>query len=61
MNYNIIWMRSGAEWLERPTANAEVVQSWVSSIPASSDTVEPEGRQMKQCWLLNTVHRKQTT
>ncbi len=38
------------EWLERLTANAEVetVLGW---IPASSDTVEYEGRQMKQCWM----------
>ncbi len=38
-----------AEWLERLTANAKVA-TVLSSIPASSDTVESEGRQMKQCW-----------
>jgi hypothetical protein len=36
-----------AEWLERLAANATVL----GSIPASSDTVESEGRQMKQCWI----------
>jgi hypothetical protein len=38
-----------AEWLERLTANA-VVAIVLGSIPASSDTVESEGRQMKQCY-----------
>ncbi len=37
-----------AEWLERLTANAEVA-TVLGSIPASFDTVESEGRQMKQC------------
>ncbi len=38
-----------ALWLERLTANAEVA-TVLGSIPASSsDTVESEGRQMKQC------------
>ncbi len=43
-------MRCGdlAEWLKRLTANA-VVATVLVSIPASSDTVESEGRQMKQC------------
>jgi hypothetical protein len=40
--------RDLAEWLERLTANA-VVATVLGSIPASSDTVESEGRQMKQC------------
>jgi hypothetical protein len=39
-----------AERLERLTANAEVV-TVLGTIPASSDTVESEGRQMKQCWI----------
>ncbi len=39
-----------AEWLERLTAYAEVATVLVS-IPASSDTVESEGWQMKQCWI----------
>jgi len=38
-----------AEWLERLTDNA-VVATVLRSIPASSTTVESEGRQMKQCW-----------
>ncbi len=37
-----------AEWLERLTANAEVA-TVLGSISASSDTVESERRQMKQC------------
>ncbi len=37
-----------ADWLERLTANAEVA-TFMGLIPASSDTVESEGRQMKQC------------
>ncbi len=41
-------MRSIAEWLERLTANA-VVATVLGSIPATSDTVESEGRQMEQC------------
>ncbi len=36
------------EWLGRLTANA-VVLTILGSIPASSDRVESEGRQMKQC------------
>ncbi len=57
------WMRSSqsgwdltesggdlAEWLERLTANA-VVATVLGSIPTSSDTVESEGRKMKQCWI----------
>jgi hypothetical protein len=38
-----------AKWLERLTANA-VVATVLGSIPASSDTVESEAQQMKQCW-----------
>ena len=40
-------MRSIAKWLERLTAN-DVVATVLGSIPASSDTVESEGRQMDQ-------------
>ncbi len=32
----------------------ELARSWIrllGSIPATSDTVESEGRQMKQCWI----------
>jgi hypothetical protein len=35
-------------WLELLTANAEVA-AFLGSIPASSDTVPSERRQMKQC------------
>ncbi len=37
-----------AERLEHLTANAKVA-TVLGSLPASSDTVESEGRQMKQC------------
>jgi hypothetical protein len=39
-----------AEWLERLTVNVAVA-TVLGSIPASSDTAESEGRQMKQCWI----------
>ncbi len=39
---------------KRLIANAEVA-TVLGSIPASSETVESEGRQMKQCWI---IHRK---
>ncbi len=39
-----------AACLKRLTANA-VVAIVLGSIPASSDTMESEGRQMKQCWV----------
>ncbi len=49
--YNDGWdLDSRAELLERLTANA-VVATALGSIPASSDTVETEGLQMKQCWI----------
>ncbi len=38
------------EWLERLAVNAKVA-TVIGSIPASSDTVESEGRQMKQCLI----------
>ncbi len=37
-----------AEWLERLAVNAAAV---LGSIPASSGTLESEGRQMKQYWI----------
>ncbi len=46
-----------AEWLDRLTANAEVA-TVLGSIPASSDTVESEGRQMKQCWIKYIKNKK---
>ncbi len=39
-----------AEWLERLAVNAKVA-TVQGSIPASSDSVESEGREMKQCWI----------
>ncbi len=41
-----LWMRSS----RRLAANA-VVATVLDSTPASSDTVESAGRQMKQCWI----------
>ncbi len=46
-NLTIKYGRDLAEWLERLTANAVLVTTVLGSIPASSDTVESEGRQMK--------------
>ncbi len=47
------WIRSSRvvddELLERLTANAKANETFLGSILASSDTVEYEGRQMKQC------------
>jgi hypothetical protein len=37
-----------AEWLEGLTVNAKVA-TLLGSIPASSDTVEYDGRHMKHC------------
>ncbi len=39
-----------AKWLERLAVNANVTTD-LGSNPAPSDTVEFEGRQMKQCWI----------
>jgi hypothetical protein len=55
MRSSRVWMRSIAEWLERLIANA-VVTTVLGSIPASSETVESEGRHMKQCRI--SVHKK---
>ncbi len=45
-------MRSGRLLLERQTVNAIVaIVTVLGSVPASSATVESEGRQMKQCWI----------
>ncbi len=65
MRSSRVWMRSSrvwmwysrAEWLERLTANA-VVATVLGSIPASSDTVGSEGRQMKQWWILYMKKKK---
>ncbi len=45
-----------AEWLEHLTAKTEVA-AVLGSISASSDTVESEGRQTKQCWI-QYIHKK---
>jgi len=58
MRSSRVWMRSIAEWLERLIANA-VVTTVLGSIPASSDTVESEGRQMKQC-RISYIKKKNT-
>ncbi len=42
----VVFKRNSTD--QRLTANAEVA-TVLGSIPASSDTVESEGRQMKQC------------
>jgi hypothetical protein len=39
-----------AKWLERLAVNGKVA-TVLGSIPASSDSVESEGRQMRQCWI----------
>jgi hypothetical protein len=46
-----------AEWLEHLTASA-IVATVLNSIPASSDTVESEGRQIKQCWISYIKRKK---
>ncbi len=50
MRSSRVWGWDLAERLERLTANAKVA-TVLGSIPASSGTVESEGRQMKQCWI----------
>jgi hypothetical protein len=42
-----LWMNL-TEWLERLTANTKVA-TFLGSIPASFDTMESEGQQIKQC------------
>ncbi len=44
------WLSDLAEWLERLAAITNVT-TILGSIPASSDTVESEGQQLKQCWI----------
>ncbi len=44
-------------FVQSMTANAKVAKV-LGSIPASSDTVESEGRQMKQCWKQYTKRQK---
>ncbi len=42
-----MWMKF-SEWLERLITNAKVA-TVLGSVPASYDTMESEGRHMKQC------------
>ncbi len=44
------WIRSIAEWLEL-LADSVKVATVLGSSPVSSDTVESEGRLLKQCWI----------
>jgi hypothetical protein len=46
-----VFMTSSREWLERLTGYVKVT-TVLGSIPASSDTVESEGRQKKQCLMI---------
>jgi hypothetical protein len=46
-----------AEWLKRLAVNGKVA-TVLGSIPASSDTEESEGRQMKQCWRTHCIKEK---
>jgi hypothetical protein len=46
-----------AEWLERLAVND--VATFLGSIPASSDAMESEERQMKQCWITNIKRKYQ--
>jgi hypothetical protein len=48
MRSSRLWMRSSRVVIERLAANAKVA-TVLGAIPASSDAVESEGRQMKQC------------
>ncbi len=57
MNPNIVCWWDLAVWLERLAVNA-IAATVLGSIQASSDTVESEGRQMKQCWLTSKIKRK---
>ncbi len=49
-----------ANWLERLAVNAKVA-TVLGSILASSDTVESEGRQMKQCRITYIKRRKKNS
>ncbi len=51
----LLWMRS-SRVVRALTANA-IVATVQGSIPATSDTVESEGRQTKQCWI-SYIRRK---
>ncbi len=58
-----LWMRSSRavdemSRVERLAVNANVA-TVLGSIPASSDTVESEGRQMNQCWITYIKRKKE--
>jgi hypothetical protein len=60
MRSSRVWMRSSsgwdlAEWLERLAVKVNVA-TVLGPIPASSDRVESEGRQMMQRWIM--PHKK---
>ncbi len=44
-------------WVVRTSTANAIVATVLGSIPAYSDTVDSEGRPMKQCWNLNIVHK----
>ncbi len=48
-----------ADWLECLAVNVKVA-TVLGPNPASSDTVESEGRQMKQCWITFKCRKKST-
>ncbi len=52
----MIWMRTIAEWLERPTSNAKVATVLRSS-PTSSDSMESATEEA----VLNKVHVQRTS
>jgi hypothetical protein len=55
--WGVMWVRSSwlwvrSSWVVRVSdSQCRLSGSVLGSIPASSDTVESEGRQMKQCWI----------
>ncbi len=58
MRSSRVWMRSSRLWMRSSRvvrasdSQCRMVSTVLDSIsPASSDTVESEGRQMKQCWI----------
>ncbi len=53
-------MRSSLQWMRSSlVVSASDCQCRSRNSPASSDTVESEGRQMKQCWIQYIVKKSQ--
>ncbi len=52
--FNMIFSNKKQQKIQRTTSAQHVL----GSIPASSDTVESEGRQMKQCWIQYIKNQK---